>query len=47
MSTLNLSDAQPDIAAEYVCEVVSDIAEFGPVDASAQLTVHGETKYLW
>ncbi len=41
MSTLNLSDAQPYIATEYVCEVVSDIAEFGPVSAPALLTVHG------
>ncbi len=46
MSTLTLSDAQPNIATDYVCEVISDIAEFDPVSASAQLTVHGETKYL-
>ncbi len=46
MSTLTLSDAQPNIATDYICEVVSDIAEFGPVSASALLTVHSETKYL-
>ncbi len=41
MSTLNLSDAQPDIAAEYVCEVVSEVPEFHPVSAPALLIVHG------
>ncbi len=46
MSTLTLSDSQPNITTDYVCEVISDIAEFGPVSASALLTVHGETKYL-
>ncbi len=46
MSTLTLSDAQPNIATDYICEVISDIAEFDPVSAPALLTVHGETNDL-